>query len=178
MKDVMVDLESFGNGKNACICQIGACYFDRITGEIGATFKVNIDARSAVKSGAQIDADTVYFWLAQSKEAQDSITKDPLISIEDGMAQLNDFLAGAKNVWSHATFDFVIIQETFKRLDMKPKFHYRAARDIRTLIELANVTVSKTPRTGLHHDGLEDCKHQVKYCVEAFKKIAARQVQK
>jgi hypothetical protein len=51
MKDVMLDIETFGNGKHAAICQIGACYFDRSNGEIGATFKVNVDARSAEKSG-------------------------------------------------------------------------------------------------------------------------------
>lgn len=178
MKDIMLDLETFGNGKNACIVQIGACYFDRVTGEIGFTFKVNVDARSSVKSGADIDADPIYFWLAQSREAIDSITAAPLLNINEAMAQLNIFLTDAKNIWSHATFDFVIMTETFKRLGIKPAFHYRAARDIRTLVELANVATSKHVREGTHHDALEDCKFQVKYCVTALNKIAARQVQK
>lgn len=167
----MVDIESLGVGKNCCIVQIGACYFDRLTGEIGETFKVNIDARSAVRSGANLEADTVYWWLSQSKEAIASITADPLLEITDAFNQLNTFLQPAKCVWSHATFDFVAITETYKRLNIKPLFRYSTARDIRTLVDLAKISVSSVVREGLHHDGLEDAKHQVKYCVEAFKKL-------
>lgn len=171
MKDVMIDIESLGVSKNCCIIQIGACYFDRLTGEIGKTFKVNIDARSAVKSGADLDAETIYWWLKQSPEAIASITAEPLVDIVSAMNDLNLFLIGAKNIWSHATFDFVAITETYKRLNIKPMFKHSAAKDIRTLVDLSHISISKIERTGLHHDGLEDCKHQVKYCVEAFKVI-------
>lgn len=167
----MIDLETLGNGKNACIVQIGACEFDLETGEIGKTFKVNIDAESAVRSGADLDPQTVYWWLSQSREAIDSITAQPRIDINEAFTQLNEFLKDAKQIWSHATFDFVIVMETFKRLNIKTSFHYRTARDIRTLMSLGNVTVDKVIRTGLHHDGLEDAKHQVKYCAQAYRKL-------
>ena len=171
MKDIMIDLETFGNGKNAAVCQIGACYFNRYTGEIGPTFKVNVCARSAVKSGADLDADTVYWWLSQSREAINSVTAEPLVDISTAFSDLNTFMADAKAIWSHATFDFVIIQETYKRLGIKPTFRYSAARDIRTLVDLAKVTIRKHDRQGVHHDGLDDAIYQVKYCVEAFNKL-------
>ncbi len=164
----MIDLETFGTGNSAAICQIGACYFDRETGEIGAKFKVNIDATSAAKAGGSIDASTIYFWLAQGAEARASITADPKLDIKDAFHQLNEFLASAKRIWSHATFDFVVIMDTFRRLDIKPNFRYNAARDIRTLVDLSRLTVNKVERTGVHHDGLEDAIHQVKYCVLAM----------
>ena len=173
--DVMIDLETLGNGDHAAICQIGACYFDRYTGEIGNTFKINVNAASAAKHGGQLDASTVYWWLSQSQEARDSILADPKLDIVDAMNKLNAFLAGAHRIWSHATFDFVIISNTFRKLGIKPLFSYRAARDIRTLVDLANVTVTKTERTGTHHDGLADALHQVKYCVKAINKLKARQ---
>jgi exodeoxyribonuclease VIII len=171
MKDVMVDIETLGTGKNACVIQVGACYFDRLTGEIGETFKVNIDARSAVASGAEIDADTVYWWLSQSKEAITSVTADPKLDIIPAFTVLNNFLAGAKYIWSHATFDFVIITETLKRLKIKQSFRYTAARDIRTLTDLCGLKVSLAKREGVHHDGLDDARYQVAYCVEAFKAL-------
>jgi hypothetical protein len=175
MKDVMIDLETFGNGNNAAICQIGACYFDRNTGEIGNTFKVNIDAASAVKLGAAMDASTVYWWLEQSPEARASISAPPRLDIADAMYQLNDFLGNCTRLWSHATFDFVIIMNTFRLLGVKPNFSYRAARDIRTLVDLAKVdTVNAVERTGTHHDGLEDAIHQVKYCVLAMNKLKGK----
>ena len=170
MTDVMLDLETLGNGKNACIVQIGACYFNRKTGEIGDTFSCNVDARTSVKTGAEIDADTVYWWLSQSKEAIDSFTKAPLEDLISCMHSLNDFLSKADAIWSHATFDFVIISETYKRLGIKPKFKYKAARDIRTLTDLAQNN-DRPAREGVHHNALDDCKFQVKYCVIALNKL-------
>lgn len=171
MTDVMVDIETLGNGKHAAIVQIGACYFDRSSGEIGKTFKVNIDART--QPGADFDADTIYWWLAQSKEAIASITADPKVSISAALNELNEFLSDAKAIWSHATFDFVIITEAFKRLGIKQKFHYRTCRDIRTLVDLASIEAKNIAlsRTGTHHDGLDDAIFQVKYCVMAFNKL-------
>lgn len=174
MKDVMLDLETLGNGKNKCICQIGACYFDRDTGEIGETFKVNVDAKSHVKYGGELDADTVYWWLNQSKEAQTSIISEPRVDIVEAFNKLNEFLTSAKAIWSHATFDFVSIQETFKQLSIKPTFHYRVARDLRTIVDAGKVSIKSLVREGLHHDALEDCKFQVKYCVASLNNIKRR----
>lgn len=168
MTDVMIDLETFGNGKNAAVVQIGACYFNR-DGDIGLSFKCNVDARSAAKSGADIDADTVYWWLAQSPEAIASITEPLLMEIRPAFLELNEFLSGAKNIWSHATFDFVIVMETMKRLNITPLFSFRAARDIRTLLELSGINPKDFKREGIHHDGLADAIFQVKYCVAAMK---------
>jgi len=167
-KDVMIDFETFGNGKNACICQVGACYFDRKTGEIYQMFSANIDARSAVDSGAEMDADTVYWWLSQDKAAIESITKQPQKPIREVFNELNEFLKDADCIWSHATFDFVIMNETFKRLKIKPLYSYRSARDIRTLLDLSGVDYKAFTREGIHHEGLADAMHQVKYCQAAF----------
>lgn len=172
VNDVMLDLETFGNSKQAAICQIGACYFDRETGAIGNQFKVNVDASTS----GELDASNVYWWLSQSKEAQASICAPPLVNIGHALIALNEFLVDAKQIWSHATYDFVILTETYRRLGIKPSFKYRAARDIRTLVDLAKITIDKTPRTGLHHDGLQDALHQVKYCVLAMNKLKGKHI--
>lgn len=171
MKDVMIDFETFGNGENKCICQVGAVYFDNITGELGAEFKVNIDAATHVAAGAKIDASTVYWWLSQSKEAQTSILETPRHDVTTAMSDLNDFLSDAARVWSHATFDFVTLMDTLKQLGIKPKVSYKSGMDLRTLVYLAGVSVSDFPRVGTHHDGLDDAKYQVKYCVAALSAV-------
>lgn len=168
MKDVMLDFETLGNGRSKCLCQVGAVYFDRVTGELGKELKINIDAVSHIKAGALIDGDTVYWWLAQSDEARQSILADPKVDITLAMNQLNDFLEGADRIWSHATFDFVTLQQTLKDLSVKPKFKYKSGLDIRTLVYLSGMSVSSEARLGIHHDALADCKHQVKYCVKAL----------
>lgn len=173
MTDVMIDFETFGNGKDACLCQIGACYFDRKTGAIGATMKINVDARTSQRSGAALDADTVYWWLQQSPAAIASIVEGPHVHIDDAIAQLNHFLAGAEAIWSHATFDFSILQETVKRLAIKPEFKYKAARDIRTLNDLAGIPKDQWPkREGVHHDALADAIFQAGYVTMMLKKLS------
>jgi len=170
MNDVMVDIEALGNGKNGLICQIGACYFDRRTGEIGKTFKVNIDPVDAQKHGAELDADTVIWWLSQSQEARESILNGDKLKLATSIAMFVDFVRPAKAIWSHATYDFVMLNETCRRLNMR-QLPFRKARDIRTLVDMSGVYIKNIKREGTHHDALADCLHQVKYCVKCFKAI-------
>lgn len=170
MKDVMIDFETLGNGKDKCVCQVGAVYFDRITGELGAEFKATIHAGSHERYGGKIDARTVYWWLAQLEEARASILTDR-VDILPAFTELNAFLAGAERIWSHATFDFVTLMDTMRQLDITPSFSYKAGLDLRTLVYLAGTSVKAHAREGVHHDGLADAKHQVKYTVDALNAI-------
>lgn len=167
MRDVMLDLETLGTGKDGAIIQIGACYFDRHTGEIGNKFKQNISLKSAVEAGGVIDPDTVVWWMSQSAAAQASVLIDPQ-DCTQVLNELNAFLKPCKAIWSHATFDFPILMSAMRRSKVKPNFSFRDARDIRTLQDLTGVGKSKIPRQGVHHDALDDCIYQVAYCVEAF----------
>lgn len=170
----MLDFETLSTDANATIIQIGACYFNRQTGEIGRTFKVNVDAVSSVDSGTVIDPQTVYWWLSQSTEAIRSVTEGEKTNIVKAFSDLNDFLSNVDEIWSHATFDFVILQNTMKRLKIKSQYHYRAARDIRTLNSLAVNKKFDGKRDGVHHDALDDCIFQVKYVVEALNSIKVK----
>ena len=171
MKDVMIDFETLGNGTHKCVCQVGAVYFDNITGELGKEIDLTIDASSHESYGGKIDAKTVYWWLQQSDAARASITKADKIDIYTAFLELNDFLSDAKRIWSHATFDFVTLMETMKQLNIKPSFGYKAGLDLRTLVYLSGTSFDKTKREGVHHDGLADAKHQVKYAVAALNTI-------
>jgi hypothetical protein len=171
MKDVMIDFETFGNGKDKCVCQIGAIYFDRITGELGESYKANIDAASHVKRGGKIDGETVYWWLQQSDAARNSLLNPPPRDVVEVMNELNQFLSKAERIWSHATFDFVTLSETLRTLGIKPTFKYKAGLDLRTLVYLAGISTSDFPREGVHHDGLADSIHQVKYAVAAMNAV-------
>lgn len=167
MKDVMLDFETFSTGKDKCLCQVGAVFFDQLTGELGPEFKAVIDARSHVAEGAKIDADTVYWWLQQSEAARTSICQAGR-PVQDVMNELNEFVRPAARIWSHATFDFVTLVDTLKQLGIKQSFSYKAGLDLRTLVYLAGTSFDSHKREGVHHDALDDCKFQVKYAVEAI----------
>jgi len=181
MRDIMIDLETFGTDPNAAIVQIGACEFDRTTGDIGRVFKCNITPSSSQSLGLTVDADTVLWWLKQSPEAQASITEAGK-DIKTVLAEFNTFVASIVpnrnevRIWSHATFDFVILTNAFNKAGIKPNFSHRGARDLRTITDLGKEEYWKPgydQRVGVHHDALADCVFQVAYAVKAISRCTS-----
>lgn len=164
MNDVMIDFEALGKD---CPCQIGVIYFDRVTGELGEPFKANIDANSLETSP---DAKTVYWWLEQSKEAQNTLLTNKQ-DIRNVLANLVEFLKDAKRIWSHATYDFVMLQNLLNQYNIPNNISYKSGLDIRTLMYLAGTSTKDIVREGTHHDALEDCKYQVKYVTKALNEL-------
>jgi hypothetical protein len=176
-RELMVDIETMGRSYNASITQIGACYFSMKTGEIGDTYLINLDLDDSIKNGAKVDGSTIYWWLNQSDDARRSLFSEdtPLFKEDAGLCDFNKFWARATRVWSHATFDFVIIMESMKRLGITPTVHYKKARDIRTLTGLSGMLEIEKKnyiREGVHHNGLDDAIYQVKYCSEVYKALS------
>lgn len=170
MKRVMVDIECLGNDPaTACIVQVGACYFD-LDGPTGEVLKINIDAHNAVRNGAVLEPAPVHFWLKQSDEARQSILSDGWPETT-ALGDLSYFIEEADEIWSHATYDFVLLQGAYKRTGMDSKMSFRKARDLRTLVALAGVTYDQDERVGTHHDALDDCKFQINYTVKSLKKL-------
>ncbi len=120
----------------------------------------------------------VLWWLKQSDEARKCVFFDEEITkpIREVYEKFSEFCKGASSVWSHATFDASIILRSYTELNMKTPFHYRSARDLRTIVHLAKYSKedlhkNKFNREGVHHDALDDCKYQVRYAVECLKRI-------
>lgn len=175
MKDVMIDLETFGKRSNAVIIQIGACYFDRYTGEIGDKFFTNIDAQSCLDLGFEVDASTIYWWFEQSKEAQGALFQSRK-DIHQGILALKYFIKDAKCIWNHLTFDWNILKNYFIKLKYEDDMNFRKGRDLRTIVDVAqeinpDFDYKAFERVGIHHNSLDDCIYQVKYVSECFKII-------
>lgn len=168
MKDIMIDIETLGTRSTSAIIQIGACYFDRKTGEIGNEFCMNVEQCS----GFTTDKETMDWWEKQSKEARESVFSNPQ-ELEGVLHRLQDFLKKGKYLWSHATFDVPIIMNAMNVYSLKMPIHYRSMRDIRTLMDLAGHK-SEIERTGIHHNALDDAKYQAQYCSEAIQKLLGK----
>jgi hypothetical protein len=171
MKDIMIDIETLGTRSTSAIVQIGACYFDRKTGEIGEEFSMNSNCGGRLSFTT--DDSTLEWWKEQSKEAKKSVFGDPVHEIEDVLEALSKFLKKGKYLWSHATFDIPIICHAYDVCGMKMPIHYRSMRDIRTLMDLADHT-SEIVREGIHHNALDDAKYQAQYCAEAMQKLLGK----
>ena len=167
---IMLDLETLSVNPNAVILQIGMCRFDPMTGDTGDEFEKTIDLDSSLRAGFDVDASTIQWWQHQEEKARLSVFNGDM-AIETAMWETRYFISECPHIWSHATFDFVLLMNHFRRFNIKPP-SYRSAHDIRTLIELAGgLENMKYPKVGTTHTALDDCKYQVQYVSDLYRKI-------
>ena len=67
----MIDIETLATSSDAALVSIAAVRFDLATGIIGDSIYIKIDKQSCLDYGLVVDADTVDWWMRQSKEAQE-----------------------------------------------------------------------------------------------------------
>lgn len=183
MNNVMLDLETMGSGSKAAIVSIGACFFDPLTGQIGAEFEAIVDLQSAAKYG-KIDAQTVIWWMNQNAEAR-KILSDPLAcSLEDALIEFSTWISQIEDyrsraVWGNGcTFDNVILGNAFKACQISQQWPYFGDRDVRTLVDLGRNILGIDPKKdmpfeGVVHNALDDAKHQARYVSYIYQKLAA-----
>ncbi len=166
--EVMLDLETMGNGPDAAIVAIGAVAFDIETATISPRgFYVRVDLESAIGSGGVMDPSTVIWWLQQSDEAREEITREdferrPLVSaLLDFRHWLKAEAAGADSrVWGNgAAFDNVILRRAYQRLPMEAPWTHWNDRCYRTIKGLYGRDI-KIERRGTHHHALADAEAQ------------------
>lgn len=172
--EIMIDLETMGNGSNAPIVSIGAVVFDPNTGELGAEFEEVINLNSSSHYG-EMDASTVQWWLQQSPEARSIFEKDfPKSTLKDALQEFNQWLADLAPskelfLWGNGSgFDNVILTNAFKACRMRPHFSHWNDCDVRTIVKMGKEILGIDPkktmsREGIHHSALDDAKFQAKY---------------
>lgn len=171
---LMLDVETMGVNSNAPIIQLGACLFDSQTGEILQTFCQNINLEDSILNyGLQKDQSTMDWW----KEQRQDILEDILTNNKPFhfvMSEFSKFLSANVQyketpIWSHATFDFPLVQNHLK-LDGMKTMNHKMAYDIRTLTGLSGIDLNEYDwNKGKTHNALDDCIFQVNYCVDAMR---------
>lgn len=170
MKDLMIDIETMGTAHNAVMIQLAGVFFDRDTGELGREFCINISEESCESHGFTKDPKTIEWWNKQDQAILDNIRTDAF-PIEVAIISFYKFYLMVKDVkvWSHATFDFVIVQNYLQKFDRS--MNHKHARDIRTLVDLSGINLKQYDWTKKTHNALDDCKFQAQYCVDALKAL-------
>jgi exodeoxyribonuclease VIII len=166
MLDVMIDLETMGNGSSAAIIAIGAVEFDMVEGTLGNEFYSVVDLDSSVQSGGVIDASTVLWWMTQSDEARKEFAR-PGSTIIEALLLFDSWMCevGAWRVWGNgAAFDNVILAGAYRRLGMKTPWKYSGDRCFRTARDMAPA-VDMSDYQGVAHNALSDAKWQATYMI-------------
>lgn len=181
MKNIMLDLETMGNGSNAAIISIGAVFFEPKTGELGAEFYQSVSLESAMEYGS-VDASTLQWWMKQSEQARSVFNDRTSLLLNEVLIEFSDWLCqlNMKNikVWGNgATFDNVILSNAYQALKMPRPWPYWCDRDVRTIVEMGKSLRGIDPKKdltlqGTAHNALDDAKFQVRYVSEIFKALA------
>ena len=178
LNNIMLDLETLGNGSDAAIIQLAAVFFDPLTGETGAEFNMKVNFDDAVRNGS-VTGSTIQWWLEQSKEAQNAVVptdeapSDMLGEVirEFTCWAVNNAYGGASKlkVWGNgATFDNVVLTNAFNAVGIARPWKYSNDRDVRTVVALCEMYGLPnhkygTPFEGIKHNAIDDCKHQIRY---------------
>jgi len=181
MRDLMLDLETWGKRPGCAIRSIGAVMFDPMSTEIGAEFYVNVNRESCEEVGLLIDQSTADWWSKQSRDAQISLENDQR-HVREAFQMFLKFARGnyASRPWSQgANFDQPILDAVAIKLgvvdrrgdpDMPWKFW--DSRCTRTAYGLAGMGPSSMPpRGGTHHNALDDAKHQARCVQVAYRRL-------
>lgn len=172
--DVMVDLETLGNGPRSVIVSIGAVFFG--DGQIGEEFYSRVDPETCVRAGLVMDADTVLWWMGQSFEARSALIGDGAPALKDVLGDFAWFI-GARGlggvaeqvrVWGNgAAFDNVILGSAYRALRAPQPWKFWNDRCYRTIKEL-NRHVPLAKRSGTHHNAVDDARSQAEHLMEIF----------
>lgn len=178
-KDISLDLETMDNSSNSAIISIGACYFDRYTGEIGETFHQKVNLQSCIDAGLTVSASTIMWWLQQSDEAREKLQgNDKERNLSGVLSNLKHFMQDCEMVWGNgATFDNTILENAFKSIGHIAPWKFWNARDLRTLVDVG-LELGVDPKNeldfnGVRHDALADAIHQAKIATEIYREIRA-----
>lgn len=171
---LMLDLETMGNKSQSAIISIGAVEFSIETGETGREFHERISLQSSIDAGLIVNGSTVMWWLMQNEAARKEITK-PGDGLKNVLEKLRSFMGclGDFQIWGNGVrFDIGILEDAYVALGYETMpWNFRNERDVRTLVSFAPSIKEQFPFTGVEHNPIDDCKYQIKYCSEIWKKM-------
>lgn len=170
-RHLMVDIETLGSRPGAVIASIGAVVFtaERVVSE----FECNVSITAAQAEGLRFDAETILWWLRQSKAATEATFTLRAMSTFDALTDLASYAADERVVdyWSHgATFDLVLLNEA-SLITGAPQLikDFRRARDTRTLYEITGVNPKTFMGTGTAHNAVDDARAQALAVIESWR---------
>lgn len=161
---VMVDIETLGRTEKAVILSIGATKFNpNDLGEVISKFYVTVSPQSCVDIGMTMDVSTIMWWMHPDR----SVARDQLITEAGSRLDIHSALEGfaiwygpnSLPTWGNgATFDNVILKNTYALARMELPWTFRDDRCFRTLKNL--VPKQEEFFFGTHHNALDDAMYQ------------------
>lgn len=183
MNNIMIDIETMGTTSSAAIIAIGAAFFDLYSGKTGKHFYVTVSLSDCLLKKAQVDADTIYWWLQQSEEARMAVIKNQgaAFSLDESLVNFTVYLKENScpenlRVWGNGpAFDNVILRNAYALCHLDCPLMFWNDRDVRTILDIGKGlgfdAKKEVPFMGIPHHALDDALHQIKMVTEVWKRI-------
>lgn len=181
--DLMLDLETMGLGVDCAVLSIGAIFFNRDTGDTGREFSAHIRLQTCLDAGLTVDADTLLWWMKQPDAARKALINGQELGALDLDCALVEFSRFVRDQYADENvrlwckgpeFDAATMKNLYRNVlptHPLPWKHFNV-RCVRTPIDLAGGSAFERgiAFSGVKHDALDDCRHQIKLVCAAVKK--------
>lgn len=172
----MVDLETLGVRAGAPILSIGAVVFNPVKKLLKNVpkkkiFYQNIEIKTSIAAGFKPEPETVAWWKKQPEESRALLMTDK-ITVQKALLNFRIFCIAHKVecIWGRpASFDVALLEEAYRRIEMRFPWKHSKARDVQTVLDLVGMKVDETQ--GKKHYALDDAINQVRTLQAAYKII-------
>lgn len=164
-RSIMLDLETLSSAPNAAIIAIGAAEFG--VGHRSRTFYRAINLESSVNLGLHVSPKTIGWWMGQSDEARRVFSDPNATNLARALQEFTEFVNQVAHsaqaqpwIWGNGVgFDNTILRSAYTAAGQDVPWKYDQDRCYRTLKNL--FPTPEPERQGVHHDALDDARHQV-----------------
>jgi exodeoxyribonuclease VIII len=179
----MLDIETLGTKPGSVILSIGAVEFDYRSAALGATYEAYINIDKSMEMGFLVDESTMGFWRSRKPEAQQTLFRAN-DSLQDPLATMTEFREWVRSfgntnlirVWGFGSdFDNAMVAAYFAKCNVNLPWRYYNNRCFRTLADIGKqFGIAEPGREGIHHNALDDAKHQARYASRIMADLAVR----
>jgi len=185
MSNIMLDLETMGNTKQAAIIAIGAVRFDE--SGLGDSFYRKVSLQSSVDAGMKMDASTVLWWLKQEDAARlpmaeehDSVNDKESEPLKIVLYKLATWMHASRSatdepvIWGNGSdFDNAILSEAYTLCGNEAPWAFWNNRCYRTMKSLFPYVKKPDPDSveGVKHNALYDAKFQALHLIDILKHL-------
>jgi hypothetical protein len=173
--DLMIDLETLGQGPHAVVLSLGACFFNITSGQILGTFEMALDVDEQMKRGREVDGSTLKWWMGQSGAAkkvfheQAKPAKEVLTIFSNWVLQTTTI--GKVQAWGNgSTFDISMMEDIMKQYEVKIPWLYNGVMDLRTFKRFC-AGGAQVEKLGTNHNALDDAISQATYVIKNVPRV-------
>lgn len=122
--------------------------------------------------GLTIDGNTIMWWLQQTPDAKKDLKGLYPLDLYSALKQFSKFCNDRYQIWGNsARFDLGILENAYQTVGLPIPWDFRKERCLRTLVSFNPQIKKETIFEGTPHVAIDDCYHQISYCVKIWKSL-------